>query len=958
VSFKFGKVNQSKSDFEKAAINGSKNMKSPAKLREELNNAIANIKSIQKYLKGRTEEKIAGVGAECMKTSAILETIIDNNKLPESYKVAVVGRFKAGKSSFVNELLEIKLAGEDTSPETAAVTTFTYGTQVEAKINLIDKGVWEEQKRLFHDDPKNIDAHRAKMWESFSKPRKNAEGTEERFDLAQIENELLNKGATDIVIKLDESAGKSAEKKFREDLKTYTSGNKPYHCLVSSINITTPSLILKDGIELVDTPGLGDTERFRVSLTEQSVEDVDAILLLTKSGVAYGQEEKDFLLSILRKGSVKQLMIVITQVDQTYDQHVKAAKSDDDDPESIETRIKKEKRRIREEISRTLDELSGADTSVTRAYLDQFSSVDILFTSVMAHRDFSKTGTSSVVLAKGDPGGLITFKNSLSNVLSTESRTSAAASHLLSQSKGALDSLAEVLEAKVSAIKNTKNGEEVERRLTSFRNQFNEICKGIETELKETFVTFKESTENRLLQQKNNIENITLKAEKELNKFRTNDVAKHWRTRRGSNWGYMFDLQSKVANRIFPSVQEMLESHVEDFSTYVRRHERKISKLTKEADIVASQLDLGQFSNFDIKKKLKESTASLLEHTEAQIIAEQDKIIKLLDSFVTEEVEEKITNKRRVVADIWGRGTTSTQQTQVNAFYDEIESILSEALVAHLTARNYSFASILLKAAEHAPKETFQEIDVQLESAISNLKQAAEMTLDGQKDQAEKLIKKIMSEVKSSTNSYQDLLSYLSTGRDQADDEFQSENAQPTFRLPEHYEPNDWTEKLLDECKVLFATFNLKDGESGWPFSKILDSKFFLGSEKIRIVEPYLFKHHQLRNLKELLLQIVETSKPKLVEVFTFHPPLERLENNKQMFDELSKEVFKQHGITFDVSFHESLHDRFIFSDAGYIAKLGRGLDIYKPSAGLASHRQESRKVRACDITILKSTNS
>ena len=93
----FQKVNYLSKKLEKLV------MKTPAKLREELNNAIANIKSIQKNLKGRAEEKIAGVGAECVKTAAVLEAIIDNNKLPESYKVAVVGRFKAGKSSFVNE---------------------------------------------------------------------------------------------------------------------------------------------------------------------------------------------------------------------------------------------------------------------------------------------------------------------------------------------------------------------------------------------------------------------------------------------------------------------------------------------------------------------------------------------------------------------------------------------------------------------------------------------------------------------------------------------------------------------------------------------------------------------------------------------------------------------------------------------------------------------------------------
>jgi GTP-binding protein EngB required for normal cell division len=60
--------------------------------------------------------------------------VLRENELPQDYKVAVIGRFKAGKSSFVNELLGRKLAGEDTSPETAAVTTFRYGERVLAKI--------------------------------------------------------------------------------------------------------------------------------------------------------------------------------------------------------------------------------------------------------------------------------------------------------------------------------------------------------------------------------------------------------------------------------------------------------------------------------------------------------------------------------------------------------------------------------------------------------------------------------------------------------------------------------------------------------------------------------------------------------------------------------------------------------------------------------------------------------
>jgi GTPase Era involved in 16S rRNA processing len=932
-------------------------MKSPAKLKDELKNAVSNIQAIQKYLKNKSTETIAGVGAECFKTSELLDGIIKNNQLPDSYKVAVVGRFKAGKSSFVNELLESKLAGEDTSPETAAVTTFTYGKKIEAKINLIDKASWEEQKKLFNVDPKNIDAHRAKMWDSFKKPKKNADGVDEKFDLAEIEKSLVYSGTNELVISYDESA-KGAEKIFRDKLKTYTSGSKPYHCLISSINITTPSALLNGGIELVDTPGLDDTERFRVSLTEESVQHVDAILFLTKSGVAYGQSEKDFLLSLLRKGTIKQLMIVITQVDQTYEQHVKAAQSDEEEPETITQRIAMERRRIKDEIRKTLEELSGSDTVSTRAYSEQFSNVDIVFTSVMAHRDYKAKRQPSVVIVQDDPGGLIGFKNSLNSILSTESRTAVAAGSILHQSKAALMELAESLDGKVSAIRNTKNRDEVERRLNNFRTKFKDICQGVEAELKETYKTFKDSSELRLNQQKSIIENIVLKAGKELSKFRTIDVGRHWRTRRNANWGYMHELQSRVANRIFPTVQEMLESHIEDFSTYIKRHERKISKLTKDAVTTAGELELGEFTNFDIKKRLKESTNKILEKTQEQIISEQEQIIKLLDSFVTVEVESKISEKRKAVADIWGAGTTYAQQSEVNTFYDSIEEILSEALTAHVSKRNYTFAQNLLKSAEHAPKETFQEIDFQLESTIENLRQATEMAINGQKEQAEKLLTDISTKALKTIVGFEDLMFSLHSNPTPGKDEDLSiSTVEPpqAIQIEESQVGTDWADKILNESKKLFQTFSLKDGESGWPFSKIFDQKIFLAANKIRVVEPYLFKFHQLRNLEELLLFIVENSKPKSIVIFTLPPPIERQDYNEKFFDSLSKELFNNHGITLEIEISTGLHDRYVFSDAGYVAKLGRGLDIYKPSTGLASHRQESRRVRACEINIFTS---
>jgi len=926
-------------------------MKSPAKLKIELLSAIENIRLVRAFLVGKSEEKIASIGIECAKTAETLQSILDTCKLPETYKVAVAGRFKAGKSSFVNELLDLKLAGEDTSPETAAVTTFVFGAVIEAKINFIDAAEWDAQKRLFQDDPQNIDAHRAKMWESFSKGRRGPDGNEEKFDLLAIERDLIFGGRGNLVISLDGSAGKAGEKAFRDKLKTFTSGNKPFHCLVKSINITAPSSILKDGIELIDTPGLGDTERFRVSLTEKSVEDVDAILLLTKSGVAYGQEEKDFLISVLRKGNVRQLMIVITQVDQTYDQHVKSARADDEQPQPVSTRLAIERRRITKEIEVTLQELSGVDTVVTKAYLEQFSSVDIIFTSVQAHRDFKMGGVPGVVLADGDPGGVIEFKRALGHVLSTESRLATVANQILGQSKFALESLATTLDAKLAAVTNKKNSEEVERRLNSFRSEFEALCKGVGQELNDIYLTFRSSANLRLQQHEINVENIVLRASKELNQFRTYDVAKHWRTRRSSNWGYFHDLQARVANRIFPMVQSMLEAHVGDFSNYVKHHELKLIELTSRAETIANGLDLGEFSGFDIKKQLSESTAKILESIQGKITHEQEKIVKFLDTFVSEEVEEKIAEKRALVSDIWGRGTSSAQQLQVNNFYDEIEALLSKALAKHVASRDAKFANWLVSVAEHAPKDTFREIDVQLNVTIENLRQVVEINLNGEKEYAERELSYIVRQIRES-NSFND----GSEGEDS------SERSEHVALVPGSEEEKggqsadqirrDWTDRLLNDCMTVLKNCNLRDGETGWSFSKIFEQKFFAGAQNLLIVEPHLSKYHQQRNLNELLLHVLGCSKPKNIEICTLPPSIEHVETSAKFFDQLGQSLFNDHGVTLSVEKSESLHDRYIFSDAGYVAKLGRGLDIYKPTAGLASHRQESRRVRACDITL------
>ena len=76
------------------------------------------------------------------------------------------------------------------------------------------------------------------------------------------------------------------------------------------------------------------------------------------------------------------------------------------------------------------------------------------------------------------------------------------------------------------------------------------------------------------------------------------------------------------------------------------------------------------------------------------------------------------------------------------------------------------------------------------------------------------------------------------------------------------------------------------------------------------------------------------------------------MDYNQKQFDLLKREIYSDYGIILDFVYSEYIHDRYIYSDSGYVAKLSRGLNIYKSSTSLASLHPETRKVMASEITI------
>jgi hypothetical protein len=81
-------------------------------------------------------------------------------KIPDFHRVAIVGRFKVGKSSFVNKLTDERLTGVETSPETAAISLLRYAENAYAEVKFISAEEWLEQREAYESDPADPEAKR------------------------------------------------------------------------------------------------------------------------------------------------------------------------------------------------------------------------------------------------------------------------------------------------------------------------------------------------------------------------------------------------------------------------------------------------------------------------------------------------------------------------------------------------------------------------------------------------------------------------------------------------------------------------------------------------------------------------------------------------------------------------------------------------------------------------------
>ena len=114
---------------------------------------------------------------------------------------------------------------------------------------------------------------------------------------------------------------------------------------------------------------------------------------------------------------------------------------------------------------------------------------------------------------------------------------------------------------------------------------------------------------------------------------------------------------------------------------------------------------------------------------------------------------------------------------------------------------------------------------------------------------------------------------------------------------------------------------------------------YLFDAAEIRIRDPYLRKPHQIRNVHEILLQLIQHADaarlPCVVIETCASDEDDYRAKQETMFEQL-QQSWEPFGIIIDWSIVDYFHDRSIVTDTGWVIDLGRGLDVYEAYTALS----------------------
>lgn len=330
---------------------------------QQLSQKVDNMKQgLASYMDEKDKEKMDQLTQSIQKKLEKFRT--EDRKLT----LAVVGRVKAGKSSFLNELI---FQGKDIlphafRPKTATLTKIEYDAHPHMTITYYRPVEWEQLEKL------------AKQESSTRKDVKTAK---------ELVNDVKNSGldVKPYLAKGQEIIDMPDEAQMESVLDTYVGANGQLTPIVKNVTlcINRPEL---EGLSIVDTPGTNDPIVSRTQATKDFLAECDVVFYLTEASQLLDGQDIDLLQTQLPGQGVGDIRLIASKFDEVV---LDASVAYNSLEEAILAEKEKIQRRVEGDFTRYAEEYTQSGRPELGKLMN--SCTHPFFLSSLMHRMAQKT---------------------------------------------------------------------------------------------------------------------------------------------------------------------------------------------------------------------------------------------------------------------------------------------------------------------------------------------------------------------------------------------------------------------------------------------------------------------------------------------------------------------------------------------------------------------------------------
>ena len=161
----------------------------------------------------------------------------------------------------------------------------------------------------------------------------------------------------------------------------------------------------------------------------------------------------------------------------------------------------------------------------------------------------------------------------------------------------------------------------------------------------------------------------------------------------------------------------------------------------------------------------------------------------------------------------------------------------------------------------------------------------------------------------------------------------------------------DLTQEEFTPKELKEQHYSIFYGETGHTYEKIF-ADYLKGAKTIKIEDPYIRAQYQIQNFLRFCELVVKIGDANRIDLLTGRDDEHQKQDAESKFV-MIKSSLKEHNITFNYLFSDTVHDREIKTDNGWNIKVGRGFDIYQRPDDWFSLGASDLELRPCLETVV-----